>query len=410
METAPGQQGDEARGAAAASGLPRFRREHFKPSSAYAAPASELEHQLVALWEAVLNVEGLGVNDIFFEMGGESFAAVTLFTEMERFLGKMPPLSILLDYPTIRRLAEYLEQVRAQAPERAANADGPGAVNPDVVNPGVVNPGLVSPVRTHGQRPVPLFTTHAAHGNVLFVRRLLPLIDAGQRLYAIRARGLREGEAPHQSFATMAADYVDEIRRIQPEGPYLLAGHCIGGLIAFEMAHRLRQMGEDVAAVVMIDPEYHPNAVPWLYWREPEAASVRLRLSLLRPVWFLRRHLRRLAARLAGRPVLEQPAETGENRGRQADVIAGLKAAQRAYRPQRYDGRVVMLCSAERRRYLDNAAIGWRAVAPRVEFVEVCASHDEMFVGVLPAAASALDRVLRQAQPAAQSERRAAAE
>ncbi len=354
---------------------PRFKRAHFKPHSAFAAPATELEQLLTALWEAVLNIEGLGIDDDFFEVGGESFAAVLLFTEIEIFLGAMPPLSILLNYPTIRLLAAYLEE------------SGTAHQTP-----------LIMPIRAQGQRPLALFAAHAAHGNVLFYRQLLPHLSAEQPLHAIRARGLREGENAHRSFEAMAEDYVAEIRRIQPEGPYLLAGHCIGGLIAFAMAQRLTALGEKVAAVLMIDPDYHPNAVPWLYWRDPESLSVRLQL-------------RRLRARLAGKPVIEYPHETGKNRERQDAVIAGLIEAQRAFRPQPYQGRLAILCSDERRRYLDNASRGWRAIAPQVEMVAIGGSHDEVFFGALPAVAKALDEILAGLQPPRQkAEHRAAAE
>ncbi len=367
---------------------PRFKRAHFKPHSAFAAPATELEQLLTALWEAVLNIEGLGIDDDFFEVGGESFAAVLLFTEIEIFLGAMPPLSILLNYPTIRMLAAHLEE------------SGTARHTP-----------LIMPIRAQGGRPLALFAAHAAHGNVLFYRQLLPHLSPEQPLHAIRARGLREGEAAHRSFEAMAEDYVAEIRRIQPAGPYLLAGHCIGGLIAFAMAQRLTQLGENVAAVVMIDPDYHPNAVPWLYWRDPGALSVRLRLALLRPLWHLRWQLRRLIARLAGKPVIKYPAETGENRQRQDAVIAGLIEAQRLFRPQPYEGRLVILCSAERRRYLDNASRGWRAIAPQVEMVEIGGSHDEVFFGALPAVGQALDGILAGLQPTRQrTEHQAAAE
>jgi pimeloyl-ACP methyl ester carboxylesterase len=370
MDGAPSHYGSSA------AGTRRFRREHFAPASAFSPPESDLEHQLATLWEAVLNIEGLGIDDDFFEVGGESFAAVTLFTEMERFLGEMPLLSTLLDYPTIRRLAAFLEQAGAAA-----------------------GGGLVIPLRTQGRR-LSLFSAHAAHGNVLFVRKLLPFLGDEQPLYAIRARGLREGEAAHCTFEVMAADYVEEIRRVQPEGPYVLTGHCIGGIIAFEMAQRLKALGQDVAAIVMIDPEYHPNAVPWLYWRDPGALQVRLLLTILRPLWFARRWLRRIRDGLAGRPVVERTTETGNNRRRQNAVIAGLGAALRAYRPKRHVGRVVILCSAERRGYLANAAIGWRSLAPDVEFIEIGGSHDEVFFDALPAVGKTLEGILARFEPA----------
>jgi acetoacetyl-CoA synthetase len=282
----------------------------------------------------------------------------------------------LLDYPTIRSLAGRLDQLRAIARDR-----------------------LLLPVRAQGRR-APLFHAHAAHGNVLFVRKLLPFFHAKQPLYAIQARGLAEDETPHRSFASMAADYVGQIRRVQPRGPYFLAGHCIGGLIAFEMAQHLKALGQDVGAVVMIDPEYHPNAVPWLHWRNPGARHVRLWLTLIRPVWFVQRWLRQIRDLLAGRPVIWYPTETGANRQRQQAVIAGLRTALKAYRPRPYAGKLVILCSAERRKHLSNPATGWHSLAPQVEFIEIGTSHDEVFFGALPAVGTAIERILDEAQPA----------
>src|SRR5476649_2614822 len=100
---------DQHQNTPALDATPRFKREHFSPANAFAPPASALECQLARLWEAALNIEGIGIDDDFFEIGGESFAAVTVFSELERLRGEMPPLTILLDYPTIRKLAALLD-------------------------------------------------------------------------------------------------------------------------------------------------------------------------------------------------------------------------------------------------------------------------------------------------------------
>jgi thioesterase domain-containing protein len=354
----------------------RLRREHFAPLSPYVAPASEGERRLTEVWEAVLDVDGLGVEDDFFEFGGESLAAVTLFSELERVLGEMPPLSTLLDHPTIRRLARRLEQLGTLTPDR-----------------------LLLPIRSQGWR-IPLFHAHAAHGNVLFVRKLLPFLDAQQPFYAIQARGLQEGERPHDTFAAMAVDYSTQIRHIQPAGPYLLAGHCIGGIIAFEMAQHLTALGQEVGVVVLIDPEYHPNAVPWLHWRDPMAPGVRLWRQLLRPVWYVRRWKRRIRDRLAGLAVVQEPIETGANRQRQQALIAALREALLSYRPRPYEGKVVIICSAERRKHLSNPNTGWPTLAPRVEFIEIATSHDEVFFAALAQVGDTLERILKAVQPA----------
>lgn len=243
------------------------RRRDFALRSAYAAAASETEGRLLALWQAALDVEGLGVLDDFFELGGDSFTAVQLFTTLEDAFGASPAVSILLECPTVRLLARHLDgQLVAQTPRP-----------------------LVS-IRRHGAR-MPLYMVHAATGNVLFARQLLPYLDKVQPLYGIQARGLMAGETPHDRFESMAADYLAAIRKVQPQGPYFLAGYCIGGLIALEIARTLRAAGEEIRFLGMIDPSLPPCVAPWLRWPKPDAVSARLQRAISRVAW----HVKRLA-------------------------------------------------------------------------------------------------------------------
>lgn len=352
-----------------------IRREHLTLSAPFAPPASEMERRLTRIWEAAFDIGGLGVDDDYFELGGDSLIAVTLFAAMENAFGAMPPLSTLLDYPTIRKLAGRLEQMGAQASD-----------------------DLLLTVRGQGRR-WPLFYVHAAYGNVLYVRRLTAFLT-DQPLYAVQARGLVEGETPHQSFDAMAADYGAVIRKTRPKGPYVLAGHCVGGLIAYEMALHLTAEGEDVAAVIMIDPDWHPHAVPWLHWRNPSAPHIRLLRHLLRVYWFAPVRLRRMIALLRGRAVKDAPEMAGTQRHQRDAVIAGIRAAFATHRPRHYDGKVYVITSAERRPRVSKPGTGWGFWAPRTEFVTIPASHDEFFVGALPEVATALDRILASLQPA----------
>jgi thioesterase domain-containing protein len=349
----------------------RPRREDFCLAGPPVPPASDTERQLVGIWESVLDIADLGVEDDFFELGGDSLAAVSIFSAAEQILGEMPPLSILLDCPTIRSLARQLDDLGGSGRAR-----------------------LLMPVRSQGHRAT-LFHFHAADGNVLFVRRVLPFLDPDRPVFAVRARGLREGEVPHNNFAAFAADYVEEIRRRQPAGPYFLAGHCAGAFIALEIAQRLTALGQAVGAVIMIDPENHPNAVPWLHWRNPDAFSVRLKLLLIRPLWLLRRRLQDLLARIARRPVISYPSETGANLLRQRALHVGLRQALVSYRPAPYAGRLVILCSAERIGHLSNPALGWRTIAPQVEFIEIGSFHGDVFLTELSAVGAAIEQVLR---------------
>ncbi len=367
-----------------------IRREHFKLSTSFVAPASEMEQRLTRIWEAALDICGLGVEDDYFELGGDSLIAVTLFSAMENAFGAMPALSTLLDYPTIRKLAGRLEEMGAQANAKTSARD---------------NDQLMLTVQGQGRR-MPLFYAHAAFGNVLYVRRLAAFLN-DQPLYAIRARGLVDGEAPHDSFDAMAADYCAVIRNARPKGPYVLAGHCAGGLIAYEMAQRLTEEGEDIAAVIMIDPDWHPNAVPWLHWRNPSALHIRLWRQLLRGYWYVPVRLRRFVALLRGRALKSEPLADTQRRHRDG-VIAGVRAAFRSYRPRHYDGRVFVISAAERRGRISKPGTGWGFWAPKTEFLTIPFSHDEFFVGALPEVATAMERILASLQPVRPLERDAA--
>src|SRR5262249_49120012 len=177
-----------------------------------------------------------------------SLLGVALFGEIQRVFGQAPPLSILLECPTVRRLA-----ARLSAPANAS------AGTPLI------------PIRVAGSGP-PLFLAHAIDGDVVFAHKLLPYLSEDQPLYAIRARGLEGEEAPHRRFEQMAADFVALIREVQPHGPYALLGYCAGSLTALEMARLLRASGQEIAFVGLIDPNTHPNAAPWLYWHHPDSA------------------------------------------------------------------------------------------------------------------------------------------
>src|SRR5512143_307891 len=117
--------------------MARLKRAHFGLRTPFVPPASEMERRLKDIWEAVLDIDGLGVEDDYFDLGGESLAAVTIFAELESQFGEMPPLSILLDCPTIRLLAAELDKLGVK----------------------VANSPLLA-VKAEGSRP-PLFYTHA---------------------------------------------------------------------------------------------------------------------------------------------------------------------------------------------------------------------------------------------------------
>jgi len=142
----------------------------------------------------------------------------------------------------------------------------------------------VVPLQESGSR-TPIFFVHPGDGDVLAYAKLARKLGDDQPSYALRARGIDDGSSMQGSLVEMAADYVEEIRRVQPSGPYIVGGFCVGGAIAFEMAGQLDSAGERVAAIILLDPRFpRPRGLRYDAWR------VRRRLRQ-----------RRLASVLAGR-------------------------------------------------------------------------------------------------------------
>lgn len=220
-------------------------------------PRTELEQQLAQLWQTILGVPQIGVQDSFFELGGSSLQAARLFAEIDQKFGKNLPLSTLFTAQTIEKLASLLSAEQE-------NVDWSPLV----------------PIQPEGTQ-LPLFCIHGAGGNILMYRQLTAYVGDDQPLYGLQAVGL-DGGAPITRLQEMAEIYITHLRKFQPEGPYLLLGLSVGGMIAVEMAHQLRQQGQAVAFLGMIDslgpgyPKLMP-IVPRLFSLLPFALSHNVR-------------------------------------------------------------------------------------------------------------------------------------
>jgi thioesterase domain-containing protein/acyl carrier protein len=273
-----------------------------------AAPRDALELQLVKIWESALG-KPVGVRDNFFEAGGHSLLAVRVFSQIEKAFGKELPLATLFQAPTVERLAEVLRR----------KGWGP-------------NWRCLVPIQPGGARRA-FFCVHPFGGNVLCYEALSRRLGPEQPFFGLQARGLDGRTRPHRRIEDMAADYIAEIRTVQPEGPYLLGGACAGGLIALEMAQQLLAEGQGVALLVVMD-----TILPPIRGRA-EARRV------LRDVWLqtLRRLERNLAAAVtdAVRRVSKRFLALVDAKARRAGrVRRAFDIARWRYRPRVYPGRI----------------------------------------------------------------------
>ena len=228
--------------------LPRFMDETLvtvKAEREHVSAQGGTEETLKAIWEQVLELDDIGVTESFFDLGGHSMLAVRLFAEIEKgFAGQRLPLAALLHAPTIRQLAKILD-----------------------TEDGEMEWSLVVPIQTEGSKP-PLFMIHGAGGNILLYRDLAKYLkDADQPVYGIQSQGLDGLKPLHTTVEEMAAAYIEEIRALQPEGPYLLGGYCLGGTIALEMAQQLNEMGQEVAFLALLE------TYNWIYEAEPNLSN-----------------------------------------------------------------------------------------------------------------------------------------
>jgi amino acid adenylation domain-containing protein len=207
----------------------------------FVAAQDDLERELTEIWERVLGVEAIGIRDNFFDLGGHSLMAVSLFSQIEQTFGKNLPLATLFKAPTIEQLASFLRQEKP--PQELW--------------------GSLVPLQTDGSKP-PLFCIHGGGFNVLIYRQLAQYLGSDRPVYALQARGL-DGDFGSilDRIEDMATDYIQEIKTVQPQGPYLLAGLSNGGNIALEMAQQLQAQGQTVAIVAMFD-SYGPEGAKLL--------------------------------------------------------------------------------------------------------------------------------------------------
>lgn len=193
-------------------------------------PRNEHERALCEILADLLQLPAIGIHDNFFDLGGTSLTAMRLVVMVEQRFGTGIPLSDFIAMPTVAKLAGRLQSHGAQ----------PGSFR------------ALVPLRSSGTRP-PLFMVHPMGGNVLCYVPFAKHLPADQPLYALQAAGAEPGTEPLSSVEDLADSYLAELTEIQPHGPYTISGWSFGGFVAFEMACRLREVGEEVSRLILLD-------------------------------------------------------------------------------------------------------------------------------------------------------------
>jgi acyl-CoA synthetase (AMP-forming)/AMP-acid ligase II/thioesterase domain-containing protein/acyl carrier protein len=316
-------------------------------------PGTTLERVLSDIWERVLKVDRIGTRDRFLDIGGNSLLAVNMLAEVERRFGRKIPLGPFWQSPTVENLAALV--VRADFKKCS----------------------VLFPVQTSGCKP-PLFCVlpgwYVREAEILSNR-----LGPDQPVYALIPDPRPGAGQSGLTREEIVAECVAAIESTQAEGPYFVIGRSVGGLVALEIAQRLRGDGKKVALVGLIDTHY-----PGLAGRGMLSAPLRRIEMLMGRVATLPRSrwagvLRRLplrACRYAGRKL------TGRRLPSQIATTTLYTCLQRLFHdePPRWPGRIVFFAAelSKHRGFLDRRWYWGKAAEQGLEVHLIPGNHDKM--------------------------------
>ena len=325
------------------------------------APRNGIEQSVADIWKDVLGVEQVRIHDNFFDLGGSSLIAVGLFARIEKVFGKKLPIATLYEASTLEELSKLLTE--KQPPE--------------------IWSSLVK-IRPGGAKP-PLFLVHAAYGNVLNYRDLASHLGPDQPVYGLQARGLDGKQPLLMRIEDMAAYYISEIKNIQPEGPYLLGGYCLGGTIALEMARQLHAQGQEAPLLALLET-YNWANLPTMSL----PVNIRHYLQKIKFHWrnfllldskgknvFFREKANELKRRskLWFGPIISKISHKGQSNNREHLLLSRLwetnDRAALSYVPEFYQGRISVFLPGKRYTIHNAPEMIWNKMAEDVEIHEL---------------------------------------
>jgi amino acid adenylation domain-containing protein len=350
---------------------------------AYEAPAGPVEEKLARIWARLLGLERISRNANFFDLGGHSLLAVRMLTLIEGEFGHSLDLTSLFKAPSIASLSSLLQQ------------GGSPSISP---------PYAVVPIQPNGTKP-PLFSIISPIQYLNIARHLgndqpvigLQLFDPAKPL-----------EMKYSRLEDAASECVRLIRQTQPQGPYAVIGWCAAGVVAFETAQQLVQMGHEVSFVGIIDgwaPDYvrRRGGKAWLkatdYASQKKRTYMEIRAGrkslkslmikrfvlMMNPLKWFRRAPSADINPLSSDPELEAIVQYGK------EMWEYLWRLQEAYKPKAFHGRAhIFVCEDRPTGWLADSSLGWRRLATEgVEVLTFEGEHWSIFdePGAGPAAA-----------------------
>ena len=339
-----------------------------KYSKSYEAPHTATEIALANICLKSIATDKIGINDNFFEIGINSLMAVSIMVQVEKEFGKRLPLSVMMKYPTIKELAQVIENPSLQSTYKT-----------------------LVPIKPAGSK-IPVYIIHGIGLNLLNVYNMVSNLDIQQPVYGIQSIGLDGTMEVPDTIEEIAAFYIKEVLKHDPVGPYAFAGYSFGGFIGFEMVKQLKAMGKDVKLLAMFDtnlqlPSHQyslPKKFAVKFLRQFKKFGYRIFTILNQPL-DLAKYLRennkaRVKSMLNRFGILEKQDGEGLPEFMQ-EISNKLNHAFLKYRVQPYHVKIDIFKAKKRLYYIDDSKyLGWSEYAlDGVEVHSVPGDHKDMF-------------------------------
>ncbi len=316
----------------------------------FVAPRNPVEEELVKIWTAGFRFEGIGIQDDFLELGGDSLLAAQILTDIEDQFNRNLPLALLAQCRTIEQMARYIEHS---------------------------NDELASSLilfQSRGSRP-PLFLFPGHHGDTFYFRDLARRLGNDRPVYGIELVLSGTKTVPSIHLEQTAAGCLREIQELQPDGPYFLAGHSFGGMLAFEIAQQLARSGQAVAFLGLLDT-FAPGSYP--HAEVPERLNLH-RQNMRNLSWGERlKYGRGRVKDLAGRTLSSSSLLYFAERLNMIpkDISWINQTAYSRYNPGPFPGKITLFRANERPSYVrTDLTAGWKDYAAELEILDVSGSH-----------------------------------
>jgi acyl-CoA synthetase (AMP-forming)/AMP-acid ligase II len=313
-----------------------------------AAPHAPFHFQILEIWQRLLGRDDIGIDDDFFEAGGDSLLAIQMVCEVETLIGQQVSVSALRAVFTIRELAAAV-----------ADACSPKAELVTCAKQGDGTPFFFC----HGD-----YTTRG-----LYAFKLTRMLPCNQPVFLVHPF-----PPPLPTIEEMAESYLPQILAARPTGPFRLGGHCNGGLLAWEIARRLERLGREIDFVVLIDvPSLNARPIlraishlnSWIVALAPKNISKKFASGAMRAVW---------------------ARATGANR------YDPYRRVVSNYRPPKIAARVLCIIAEESRAKLEFSCSAWNGLADEVRCEYVPGTHNSCISTEISEIVSLLDHLLSQ--------------